>query len=353
MARPRVFVSSTYYDLKYVRERIERFIQTYNMDPILFESDEIYFNPNNTIDNSCYNEIGNCQMMILIIGGRYGSIASTKDEYEKNYVSITQKEYKTAKSKGVPVMICVDSNVYSEYKTYQKNRNSLPKGFEFAHVDDIRVFEFVSSVEQQAIKTFSKIEDIEQYFANQISGMLYTYLVQLQNDKVMKDIGSAVDQINHVSSSMQEMLNLIAQKVLGRNNEQYETLIRQQNHDLIDFFIELFEQNVTLYNTIESTDDINLNTIMSLLMSTLFNPETIHSIKDLNDIKNRFKLVNELEQQTITAFAQTYPTARLPKLEINNYVNQLIKINDLINSDEELKAYFKNKLSNSLLWLCL
>ena len=42
MAKPRVFVSSTYYDLKYVRERLERFISAYCFDPILFESDEVF-----------------------------------------------------------------------------------------------------------------------------------------------------------------------------------------------------------------------------------------------------------------------------------------------------------------------
>lgn len=50
MAKPRVFVSSTYYDLKYARERLERFIKSYNMEPVLFESDEVYFNPNRKID---------------------------------------------------------------------------------------------------------------------------------------------------------------------------------------------------------------------------------------------------------------------------------------------------------------
>ena len=119
-----MFVSSTYYDLKYVRERLERFLYTYNMEPILFERDDVYFNPVETIDISCYNEVHNCQMMILIIGGRYGSLASTKEDYEKKYVSVTQKEYNTAISKGIPVMIFVDSNVYTEYRTYQKNKHS-------------------------------------------------------------------------------------------------------------------------------------------------------------------------------------------------------------------------------------
>lgn len=42
MSKPRVFVSSTYYDLKYVRERLERFISAYCFEPILFEKDEVF-----------------------------------------------------------------------------------------------------------------------------------------------------------------------------------------------------------------------------------------------------------------------------------------------------------------------
>lgn len=37
MAKPRVFLSSTYYDLKHVRERIERFLANFGMEPVLFE----------------------------------------------------------------------------------------------------------------------------------------------------------------------------------------------------------------------------------------------------------------------------------------------------------------------------
>lgn len=100
MSKPRVFVSSTYYDLKYVRERIECFIKAYCLEPILFESDEVFFNPNIKLDESCYKEVENCHIMLLIVGGRYGSFATDqRDKYEENFISITQKEYETARKK--------------------------------------------------------------------------------------------------------------------------------------------------------------------------------------------------------------------------------------------------------------
>ena len=159
MAKPRIFVSSTYYDLKYVRERLERIISNYCCEPILFESDEVFFNANTAIDESCYNEIQHCHMMILIVGGRYGSMASTQiEEYENKYISITQREHETARKRGIPVMVFVEQNVYSEYKTYLANKDN--NTIKYTHVDDVRVFQFISKLEQGAIKVFSHIDDL-------------------------------------------------------------------------------------------------------------------------------------------------------------------------------------------------
>ena len=246
MAKPRVFVSSTYYDLKYVRERIENFIRSYCMDPILFESDEVFFNPNTSLDESCYNEIKHCHMMILIVGGRYGSYASEqKEKYEKQYISITQREYETASQKNIPVMVFVEQNVYSEYKTYLANKNNEPAKLKYAFVDDVRVFQFISKLDQNAIKVFAKVDDIEHFFSHQISGMLMEHLLYLQENKTKEDIKTAVEQINIASSSMQMMLNTIAEKILGGELDKYKDLLRKQNESLIDFFIELVNQNMS------------------------------------------------------------------------------------------------------------
>ena len=52
MAKPRVFLSSTYYDLKHVRERIERFLVNFGMEPVLFENDNVTFEFNKPLDLS-------------------------------------------------------------------------------------------------------------------------------------------------------------------------------------------------------------------------------------------------------------------------------------------------------------
>ena len=125
---PRAFVSSTYFDLKHVRERIEKFIHNYGFEPILFESDKVTYQHGKEIDHSAYYEVGLCHIMILIVGGRYGSPSSQSQQteerrlYDEDYISITRKEFETAIQKNIPILIFVDKNVYAEYHTYKANQ---------------------------------------------------------------------------------------------------------------------------------------------------------------------------------------------------------------------------------------
>ena len=109
--KPRIFVSSTYYDLKYIINDLENFINNFGFESVLFESGDITFVPNNEIESSCYDEIKNCDMLILVVGGRYGSLSQRKDEYDNFTNSITLKEYLKAKENRIPVYIFVDMKV--------------------------------------------------------------------------------------------------------------------------------------------------------------------------------------------------------------------------------------------------
>lgn len=351
MARPRVFVSSTYYDLKYVRERLERFISAYCFDPILFESDEVFFNPNTPLDESCYKEVENCHMMILIVGGRYGSLASEqKEKYEKQYISITRKEYETARKKGIPVMVFVEQNVFAEYKTYMANQKKLPDGFKYAFVDDARVFDFISNLEQGAIKIFGKIDDIEHYFSHQIAGMLLSYLKQLQDNKTQEDIKNAVEQLNIASSSMQKMLNLIGGKVLeDTQKEEYDNLILQQRKDLIDFFFTIFKQNFTI--KIENRNVKSLRTvaktIYNIILDTIFNIEKLQTINKESNPIIRARKYRGLEQQCVHNVIDANLGCNF-NIEKRDYRQALIQVLDIIQDNEQLKDYFKEQLSRTI-----
>ena len=123
--KPRIFISSTFYDLKYIREELMRFIVSKNYEPILFENGNIGYTPNRALDISCYEAMRNSDMAILIIGGKYGSPATTNNNEFDEYVSVTRKEFRSANRSKIPIYTFVDSKVFTEYELYERNINAV------------------------------------------------------------------------------------------------------------------------------------------------------------------------------------------------------------------------------------
>jgi hypothetical protein len=115
MAQPRVFISSTFYDLKQVRVDLERFIKQMGYEPVLNESGKIAYGTDKKLEEYCYREIDLCDVVVSIVGGRFGS-DSQQDPY-----SISQMELKTAIERGKAVYIFIERSVRAEFSTYLKN----------------------------------------------------------------------------------------------------------------------------------------------------------------------------------------------------------------------------------------
>lgn len=280
---PRVFVSSTYYDLKHVRERIEKFIYNYGFEPILFESDKVTYQHGKDIDHSAYFEVGLCHIMVLIVGGRYGSPSSQqkldeeRKKYDEDYISITRKEFETAAERNIPILIFIDKNVYSEFQTYKENQEYFEElyiqktkesnGFKFAHVDHVNVFRFIDGIRTKPIKTFEKVEEIEDYIKAQLSGMFYLYLESLKKQSDDNKILDAVAELNNVTLRMNEMLSSVGKEILGKDKEEYERVIESQLKIMIDFFGEQFRSSIDFENYFseELLEQLDLESVAKIL----------------------------------------------------------------------------------------
>ena len=73
MAKPRVFISSTYFDLKSVRADLEHFVREQGFDPVLHERGSIPYGSTEALEKYCYRESENCDILVSIVGGRFGS----------------------------------------------------------------------------------------------------------------------------------------------------------------------------------------------------------------------------------------------------------------------------------------
>lgn len=279
---PRVFVSSTYYDLKHVRERLEKFIENYGFEPVLFESDKITYQHGTPIDQSAYYEVGLCHIMILIIGGRYGSpvnsssIEEERKRYDEEFISITRREFETSITKNIPVLIFVDKNVNSDYETYKENQeffddlyaksNTAEKKFKFAHVDHINIFKFLEIVKSKPIKTFDKVEQIENYLKNQFAGLFYLYLEGLKKQSSDNKILDTISELNSVALRMNAMLTSVGKEILGNDKEEYEKVIEKQFEIMLDFYTERFSTSISFANVF-STEELKELNLYEILMA--------------------------------------------------------------------------------------
>lgn len=197
MAIPRVFISSTCYDLKYIRENLKYFIKTLGYEPVLSEEGSVYYDPTLDAQDSCLREIPSCQMFVLIIGGRFGgTYKDTKD-------SITNNEYREAVKSKIPVFALVDNSVLSEYFVYQKNKaNPKIDGDKIIYpsVDSTKIFNFIEEVRtnsvNNALNPFSDFAGIESYLRQQWAGMMFSFLTRQNEDRRVTDTLSALTQMS-------------------------------------------------------------------------------------------------------------------------------------------------------------
>jgi len=197
MATPRVFISSTCYDLKYVRENLRYFVRSIGYDPVLSEDGNVFYNPTQHTHDACLTEIPTTQLFVLIIGGRYGG------RYQQTQSSITNVEYREALRLGIPVFALVEQSVYNEHHLYQRNKANpnidLAK-IEFPASDSLYIFEFIDEVRANAVNNaivpFKDFGDIEAYLRQQWAGMMFDFLTRANETRRVADMLSALRDMN-------------------------------------------------------------------------------------------------------------------------------------------------------------
>lgn len=73
MAKLRIFISYTFYNLRQIRVELDKFIENLGYEPVRNEEGDILYGKEEALQNYCYKEISNIDILILIIGSRYGS----------------------------------------------------------------------------------------------------------------------------------------------------------------------------------------------------------------------------------------------------------------------------------------
>ncbi|WP_179208039.1 DUF4062 domain-containing protein [Clostridium diolis] len=357
MAIPRIFVSSTYYDLKHARENLKRFISNYSFYPILNEFGNITYNSNEPLDKSCFNEIKSTDMLILLVGGRYGASISDENsekvkEFYDKYTSITSQEYRTAYSENIPIYIFIEKSVNSEYYTYLKNKEN--KQIKYAHVDSVNIYKFIeeirSSFSNNIIFQFERIEDIESILREQWAGLFQQYLNILRKSKNENKISDSISQLEIISSNINDMVNEIGKRSIQEDGE-YETIIKEQNKKIINFYAEKIAESIRVVSDFFPLLDEDQN----FEFSELFYSEVLRNEKFYNEC-------GELEDEFALSFYAEEVIAKFNEKAKNIEINLELdytsiykilkmyneKIRPLFNVIPGQESYFKGILEKKL-----
>ncbi len=239
MAKPKIFISSTFYDLRQVRADLEKFVKDLGYEPILNEQGDIPYGKEEKLEEYCYKEISNVDILVSIIGGRFGS----ESKNEKN--SISQMELKTAYDLNKQVYIFIEKNVYNEYNFYLNNKDNV--NLKFTYADNIKIYSFIESVEtlpiNNTIQGFETSSDITQFLKLQWAGLFQRFL---QEQTRVKEL-NVIKGIENTAKTLNQLVTFLTEEKRDKDNAINEILL--SNHPAMEQIKELLNISYRVFFT--------------------------------------------------------------------------------------------------------
>lgn len=162
---PSVFVSSTIEDLRYLREEIRKALYELAYHPVMSECGDVGYLPSESVQESCYIAVRECQLAIVILGKRYGSLTD-------NGLSVTQIEFRTAREQQLAIICLVEEEVLSHKKVFEANKTK--KHLAVPGMDDPkRTFDFIQEIKDSPVNNgvlpFKTISDAQDNLKKQLA----------------------------------------------------------------------------------------------------------------------------------------------------------------------------------------
>jgi len=149
-SKPRIYVSSTIYDFADLRSALKYWLEEFGFEVQISEFNDFELNLNLSSFQACLDSINNCDFFILLIGKRRGAWHNQKEK-----ISITQKEYRTAYEIAKKGEIKIISFIRKSVWDVKEDRKFLRKSLENKEIDRVKskiiedpefIFQFIDEV---------------------------------------------------------------------------------------------------------------------------------------------------------------------------------------------------------------
>jgi hypothetical protein len=250
MANLRVFVSSTAFDLSVLRSSLRAFVRDLGYDPVLSDYSDVLYDPREHAHKSCLTEVATCDMVILIIGSRFGSeldasvLQGSLDGLDAQSVisgestprvSITQAEALTAAARGIPLFAFVDAAVYHDYSVYQRNKGQ-PFAGEIIYPSVTQpgtaeyIFNFIDYLQgrsfNNAVITYERLEDVIEHLKKQWASLFQRMLSEARDrtDETVR-IDRLADQFEDLKTALLTTVGDANSRAVARAVLRYRRLV--------------------------------------------------------------------------------------------------------------------------------
>ncbi len=225
MAVPRIFVSSTCYDLNEIRDNLYSFIESLGYTPVFSDKNDVFYHPDLHSHEACIKEIETCHIFILIIGGRFGG--QYVYDAEK---SIVNAEYEAAKKLELPIFSFVKREVHEDHRVYNRNKKTQPDIYDkldYPSIEKqetaIKIFDFIDTVRKAEVNnayfTFEFARNIREALKKQLAGLFFDFLWNRQKEKETDRTNKLLSNLTILGKKTEEIIENIYKKVDEKDAE--------------------------------------------------------------------------------------------------------------------------------------
>ncbi|HCA5722878.1 MULTISPECIES: DUF4062 domain-containing protein [Acinetobacter calcoaceticus/baumannii complex] len=335
MSGLKIFISSTCYDLFEERAQVRNLLLNLGHDPILSDHNDVHYDHHEHTHVSCIRQISNADMVILLVGSRYGGVAiddalkeinldiiqdrlnskiKLKDLIEEMQertqksakaseadstikkirygFSITHFEILRAIQEDIPIYAFVKDKVWNFNELYTFNKDKIEDltipSIEKNHSKYL--FEFIEILKNRkygnSIQSYSNYLDIEQALKKQLAEKLKTLMDERKN--LRKESAAQQDYINKLTDRFDDLKEAIL-SVLPKGNERVVAKGVIKFRKLISslsYMISKVETDIANINEVIITSNFSLEEIITtnLNISKIISTDINDNFKDLFNI---------------------------------------------------------------------
>lgn len=330
MASLRVFVSSTCFDLGPIRGQLRNFLSTMGYEPIMSDYNDVLYDPRIHTHTSCIEEIATCDLIILIVGSRFGGKAipeaiskidfdtilekskSVEHLKKKENISVTQLEVLKAVEIEIPIFTFIDNRLWSDHELYEKNKSKpILKEIEFPSIDKQEtaefIFEFVNFLRHRtkgnSINTFAKFEDIEETLKKQWAGLFQKLLNESRNKQLeFKRIDTLSNQFEDLKTAILTSIGSTNEREVARGVVRFRRLVDFFRNLRLPDYSQLLNNNLTwdefFFGIVGITNIIDLdNLVPNLNRNMRFRTLLVKNDDTFYEVRYGMEYINELAQE--------------------------------------------------------